>query len=82
MNMRPAPRPARCRPVGPDWLEQVFAARAAREGGVIRRQIADVHREVGREALELEVRRRGFHLLRSERHYLIVCSAAPLEVIC
>jgi len=47
-----------------DWLRQIFSARAA-QGGVVRRSIAWVDREVGRDLFMAEVRRRGFHLLAS-----------------
>ena len=64
-----------------DWLEQIFACRAAETGGVIRRQVLDVDREVGRAAFEAEVRRRGFRLLRTRNHYIIVCEAGPIDMI-
>ena len=65
-----------------DWLDQIFATRAALTHGVIYRPVRDVEREIGSENLELEVRRRGFHLLRTGRHYIIVCDDKPLQVIC
>ena len=68
--------------IGQDWLDQIFRARAATEGGVLRRRIADVEREVGRERLELEVRRRGFHMIECGRHFVIICHPAPLRIIC
>jgi hypothetical protein len=74
---RPAPRP-----LGQDWLEQIFRAKAAANGGVIRRKVRDVDREIGRDALELEVRRRGFHLLECGGDFVIVCSSAPIRIVC
>lgn len=74
--------PPRTRPANPDWLDQVFRARAAREGGVIRRRLADIDREVGRPALELEVRRRGFHMSECGEHAVILCSRDPIRIIC
>lgn len=64
------------------WLEQMFAVRATEMGGVIRRQVVDVEREVGFRALEAEVRRRGFRLIRSRNYYIVVCDGAPLDLIC
>ncbi|MFN3643470.1 MAG: hypothetical protein ACK4TB_11180 [Gemmobacter sp.] len=64
------------------WRDQIFAAKAAREGGIIRRAVRDVEREIGREALELEVRRRGFHLLECGGQFLIICNRGHLRVIC
>jgi|SRR6056297_537422 len=73
--------PAR-RPHGSDWLDQIFATRAALSHGVVYRAVRDVEREIGCQTLELEVRRRGFHPLRTDRHFVIVCDSRPLQVIC
>lgn len=70
------------RPMGQDWLRQVFSCNAVRSGGVIKRAIGDVDREVGRAALELEVRRRGFRMVRTQTHFLIICSPGGIEVVC
>lgn len=63
------------------WLSQIFAAKAVRSGGVVRRQAEDVDRKVGRAALELEVRRRGFHLVEAGGQYIVICTRAPLRVL-
>lgn len=70
------------RPLGQDWLDQMFRAKSAMTGGVLRRSAIDVDREIGRAALELEVRRRGFHMLECGAHFVVVCSAQPLKIIC
>lgn len=69
-------------PPGQDWLDQIFRARAATEGGVLRRKVLDVEREIGRDRLELEVRRRGFHMIECDQHFVIICHSAPLRIIC
>ena len=68
--------------LGQDWLDQIFRSRAAATGGVVRRRVADVDREIGRCALELEVRRRGFHMVQSGEHLVILCTHDPVQVIC
>ena len=70
------------RPLGQDWLDQVFRAKSAARGGVVRRRVADVEREIGRATFELEVRRRGFHLLECGGQYIVVCSSEPVRMIC
>lgn len=65
-----------------DWLDQLFVSRPAVTHGIVSRPIREIEREIGVEALEREVRRRGYHLLRTHRHYLIVCDSRPLQVIC
>lgn len=70
------------KPAGQDWLRQVFASKTAASGGIVRRAVRDVEREVGSAALELEVRKRGFHLLRCGEHYIIICNSDPVQMIC
>jgi hypothetical protein len=64
------------------WLHQIFSAKAATQGGVIRRNKLDVDRKVGRSRLELEVRRRGFHLVEAGEQFLIICDRGDIRIIC
>ena len=70
------------RPVNHAWMRRIFSAKAAQTGGVVRRKMRDVHREVGREAFVAEIQRRGFHLLTCGDQYLIICHDGHLRVIC
>ncbi|MEM6306072.1 MAG: N-(5'-phosphoribosyl)anthranilate isomerase [Pseudomonadota bacterium] len=63
------------------WLRQVFSAKAAVEGGVVRRKVADVHRIVGCLAFEAEVRRRGFRAVQNGRDYVVFCNSESLRLI-
>jgi hypothetical protein len=54
----------------------------AREGGIVRRALRDVEREIGFETLELEVRRRGFHMVQCGTQVIIICTTGDLRVIC
>ncbi len=64
------------------WLAQIFSALSVRKGGVVRRKIFDVERKVGRKALELEVRRRGFHLFECGKQFVIFCDKNDVIMIC
>jgi hypothetical protein len=64
------------------WLDQVFKAKSATQGGIVRRNIRDVDRKIGRERLELEVRRRGFHMIECGGQFIIICTRQHLRVIC
>jgi len=64
-----------------EWLDQVFQCRAAEVGGVIRRQVVDVEREVGRAEFEAEVKRRGFRLLRTRAYYIVICDNGPIDLL-
>ncbi len=47
-------------PILPDhWIAQIFSARIAAEGGIVRRKVTDVERLIGRDRFAHEVRRRG-----------------------
>jgi hypothetical protein len=62
------------------WIRQIFSAQAAK-GGVVRRSIAWVDREIGRERFFDEVRRRGFHLLASSNQFIVICNRDPVQVL-
>ena len=69
--------------IPPDiWLLQMFSAKTAREGGIVRRQIRDVERIVGRANFELEVRRRGFHAVENAGQYVIFCNNEAVRLLC
>jgi len=69
------------KPTGYDWLSQVFQCQAARNGGIIRRQVVDVEREVGVHAFVTEVSRRRFRLVRTHHHFVVICNDGPIEVV-
>ncbi|MCP4822459.1 MAG: hypothetical protein GY883_25010 [Shimia sp.] len=60
----------------------MFSARVSERGGMVRRKIRDVEREIGRERLELEVRRRGWHMIETNRDIIILCDTSPFRIIC
>ncbi|UMA65270.1 hypothetical protein LVO79_02005 [Roseivivax marinus] len=62
------------------WLEQLFAARTVRRGGVVRRATRDVERMVGRRAFREAVRERGFHLVECGDQFVVLCSTDKLVV--
>lgn len=64
------------------WLEQIFSARAVNGGGVVRRNVRDVELRIGRVTLELEVRRRGFHLVECGSQFVIFCDRGNIRLIC
>ena len=64
-----------------DWINQIFAAKAVHDGGVIRRRIDWVEREIGRERFEAEVRRRGFHLIETGHQLVVICHAGAIRLL-
>jgi hypothetical protein len=75
--IRPLP-PAVPNPV---WLHQVFQTKSVANGGIVRRSVRDIEREIGRDPLIAEVRRRGFHLLECGGQFIVVCNTGQLRVI-
>ncbi len=63
------------------WLRQVFSAKSARDGGVVRRSAEDVERILGCLAFEAEIRRRGYRAVRNGSTYVIFCNREPLHLI-
>ena len=61
------------------WLSQFFASHEARRGGVVKRQIRDVERLVGRAAFLAEVERRGFRAVENGRHFVVFCNSLPIR---
>jgi hypothetical protein len=64
-----------------NWLRHVFSAKAARDGGVVRRKVRDVERIVGRAAFEAELRRRGYRAVENSGDIVVFCNRAPLKLI-
>ncbi|OYW61320.1 MAG: N-(5'-phosphoribosyl)anthranilate isomerase [Rhodobacterales bacterium 32-66-7] len=64
------------------WLEGVFSAKAVARGGVVRRAVRDVEREIGRLRFVAEVRRRGFHLVECGGQFIVICNPGQMQVLC
>lgn len=81
-------RPPNPRPQSPvlgqntAWVNALFSAKSVQSGGVIRRSVRSIEREIGRDAFEAEVRRRGFHAIEIGGQYIILCNSGHMRVIC
>ncbi len=68
--------------VDPDlWITHLFSARAAAEGGVVRRKARDVERVVGWERFRQELRRRGFRAVVNGGQVVVFCNAEPVRLL-
>lgn len=63
------------------WINQLFSSRAAHKGAVVRRSIAWVDREVGRDRFICEIRQRGYHLIRTADQYVVICHGGAIDVM-
>lgn len=69
-------------PISPErWMVQLFSARSAAEGGIVRRKIADVERMVGRERFLSEVRRRGYRTVENAGQFIVFCNRQPVRLL-
>lgn len=63
------------------WMWHLFSSQAARNGGVVRRKVADVARIVGCGAFENEIRRRGFRAVQNDATYVVFCNKENIRLI-
>ncbi|PJE38119.1 N-(5'-phosphoribosyl)anthranilate isomerase [Pseudooceanicola lipolyticus] len=64
------------------WMQRLFDAKAARQGGVVRRKLRDVELIVGKAAFEAELRRRGYHAVQNGDQIVVFCNNEPVRVLC
>lgn len=65
------------------WINQIWKAGQAAKGNVVRRSIHSVASYASPKELELEVRRRGFHMAVVGDQYVIVCNkSGTFSIVC
>lgn len=60
------------------WFRHLFGAKAALDGGVVRRKVRDMERMVGRQRFEAELHRRGFSAVENAGQVVVFCNAEPV----
>lgn len=69
-------------PMTPEaWFRHLFEARAALDGGVVRRKVRDMERMVGRDLFVEEIKRRGFTAVENADQVVIFCNAEEVRRI-
>lgn len=63
------------------YMADVFGAKAARDGKIIRRNLRDIERYVGRETFVLELHRRGFRAVENAGQMVIFCNREPVRIV-
>jgi hypothetical protein len=64
------------------WLEEIFSAKAVLRGGVVRRAVRDVEREIGQDRFIGEIRRRGYHLVECGGQFIVICNPGQIRILC
>ncbi|MGY9046389.1 MAG: aspartate aminotransferase [Rhodobacterales bacterium] len=68
--------------IAPDiWVRQIFSAKAARDGGIVRRSLRDIDRMIGRDAFERELQRRGYSAVFNAGQVVIFCNNEPVRLL-
>ncbi len=67
-------------PISPnEFFTRLFSSRAAQSGAIVRRQVRDVERYVGRDAFLCELSRRGYPVIENAGQFIIFCNQEPIE---
>ena len=64
------------------WINQVFEAGQANKFGIVRRAVHSVDQFASEKELVAEIKKRGFHLVRSQGQYIIFCHKGDFQIIC
>ena len=68
--------------VAQSWIDQMFTAKTAGRGGVVRRSVLSVEREVGRAVFIAAVRQRGYHCVECGGQFIVICNLGQMQVLC
>jgi hypothetical protein len=63
------------------WVEQIFDAKIATTGGIIRRKKTAVARYASLSVLTGAVKARQFHLIEMGDQYVILCNTGEMKVL-
>ncbi|MEL6563685.1 MAG: N-(5'-phosphoribosyl)anthranilate isomerase [Pseudomonadota bacterium] len=63
------------------WLDKIFSAKSALQGGVVRRKVRDIDRLVGRPLFREELRKLGYRAIENNGNFVIFCNRAPLRIL-
>ena len=63
------------------WIAQIFSAKAVGRGGVIRRSVVTVEREIGRDRFLKEIDRRGFHVIECGGQFVVICNSGRIRLL-
>lgn len=61
------------------WMRHIFEARAAAEGGSVRRSLRDIERIVGLNRFLFELDRRGFQAIENGGQVVVFCNREPVR---
>ncbi len=63
-----------------EFINRIFDAKAVKNGGIVRRKIANVEKYASLKYLVKETEARGFHLIETGDQYVIICNAGNFKL--
>ena len=63
------------------WIRHLLRAKAALDGGVVRRKVRDMERVVGRDRFLAEMARRGFTVVENAGQVIVFCNREPVRLL-
>lgn len=63
------------------WIEKMFAAKAAQNGGMVRRSKSSVEKNASLEELKAAVEARRFKLIEVASQYVVICITSPMTIV-
>jgi len=64
------------------WASDIFKAKAAKSGGLVRRKLASIDRYSSRAAVKAEAKKRGFAVVENGDQWVFLCNAGSVRIIC
>jgi hypothetical protein len=69
-------------PAAGKWIRQIWNAKAAKNGGIVRRKVSSVKKYATVKDLKAAVKGKGFHMIRTGGQFMIFCHAGDFKVVC
>lgn len=63
------------------WTSQIFDSKQAKNEGIVRRSIESVRKFSSEAELLDAVKERGYHLIRTEKQYIILCNTGIIKLL-
>jgi len=64
------------------WVDQIFSARQAREGGMVRRALYDVNRLGAYEEIVERARAEDWHVVEIGDQLAVLCHPGQIQLVC
>lgn len=64
-----------------EFINDMFRAKTAKSGGIVRRKVASVQTYASLQYLIKEVEARGFHLIETGNQYVVICNPGNFRLL-